>query len=128
MNRAMAHNLTFETMSDDLKPKMEVPNRLGLAVLVCEVQTGGKLIPLTRYERPDGEGLRISHGAHKAVLGLDVLREATLLCLHACGLPAETVPGSAGRDGVTSDESDESDKSDRSDGADGDAWSKGGAV
>lgn len=78
-------------MSDDLKPKMEVPNRLGLAVLVCEVQTGGKLIPLTRYEQPDGEGLRISHGAHKAVLGLDVLREATLLCLHTCGLPAETV-------------------------------------
>ena len=99
-------------MSDDLKPKMEVPNRLGLAVLVCEVQTGGKLIPLTRFERPDGEGLRISHGAHKAVRGLEVLREATLLCLHACGLPAETMTGSAGRGGEASDGSDESDESD----------------
>lgn len=82
-------------MHDDaLKPKMEVPNRLGLAVLVCEVRTGGVLWPLTRYDKPEAGPMRVTSGRGKSPQGLDVLREAAELCLATC---CEI----AGRDRVT---------------------------
>jgi len=71
-------------MHDDLKSKMEVPQRLGLAVLVCEVRTGGTLWPLTRYDKAEAGRLQVTSGRQAAPQGLDVLREAAEMCLTTC--------------------------------------------